>query len=326
MVPSLRGVVACPVCLRLFTVSDFESGRLTRGHSLPKSLGNPFHTLLCHRCNGKASRNEAHLKRYGNERWGLPTRPNERVPVEALGKRYRGTIQQAPSAQSGQLERTLEIKPELGSRRPWATMELAQSIEAELRARRNAGHPYSIHDVIAIRWHYDIRRVRLALLTAAYLDAFMRLGYAFVLNSNLDLIRAAILDPTPRDLAELACISCTADHRSIFFASAPPEFVCIAVAYYDLIVILPAAADRSAVVYDRLSAIKQGLRDWASPPFNELLKVPDRSYPHGRYSVNRDGQETCITQPDLACIRRLDPFADGSLACLRDAPAWARVA
>jgi hypothetical protein len=175
-----------------------------------------------------------------------------------------------------------------------------------------------------VRWDYDIRRVRIALVTAAYIDAFMRLGSAFVLNTNLDAVRAEILGGGSGALSAVACVPCQTQHRSVFFATAPVEFVCVGVAYYDLCVILPAASDRNAVIYDRLEAFRSGSasREW--PPFKQLEAAPARWYPHGRYSITIGNQQLCLTQPDLTAIRRVDPLADAELQCLSDAPDWSR--
>jgi hypothetical protein len=199
MVPSLSGFVACPICLDLFTKDDFEAKRLTRGHTLSRALGNDTYTLICWRCNNTASQNDQHLRRYANKNWGLPPKPNERVRVDAFEKRYLGTIASEWNESLNREERTLQIAPDPIARPGDSrVIELAHRIEAELRSRREAGLPHSIHDVLSVDWHVDMQRAQVAGLTAAYLDAFMHLGNAFILNRNLDEVREQIRNPGSR--------------------------------------------------------------------------------------------------------------------------------
>lgn len=324
MVPSVRNRVACPLCLNLFTLEDFEAGRLTRGHSMPKAMGHWRHTLVCRTCNNRTSRNEAHLKRYGIAKWNLPATDKERFPVEAFGGRYRGTLRPERNVETGRIERTLEMKPEPGNAQPGQTMQLAMKIESELRRRRNAGLSYSPRDVMSVRIHYDIARVRSALLGAAYLDAFMHLGYGLVLNSNLDAIRSEVLEPSSGAISDVACIGIFGDHQTVFIAGAPAELICVGVSYFDLCIVLPAAADRTLAIYERLQQQRGRAETFRTIPFSEFQVVSDRWYPHGRYSVSPLGQQRCVTQPDLRTIRRIDATADASLPVLSDAPHWAR--
>jgi hypothetical protein len=326
VVPGLTGVVACPICLRVFTKDDFKAGHLTRGHTLPRALGNDIHTLICWRCNNAASHNDQHLRRYANARWGLPTKPNERVRVDAFGKRYLGTIASEWNESLNREERTLQIAPDPNARPGHPrVMDLAHSIEAELRSRREAGLPHSIHDVLSVDWHVDMQRAQAAGLTAAYLDAFMHLGNAFILNRNLDEVREQIRNPVRPLVADIASIGCMTEHRTVFVATRPTELRCVGVSYHDLSVILPIAADRGASIYRALREMRDGLRDvdrW--PPCDEIVRVPRRSYPHGRYAIGLAPGEIPLSQPDLVTIRRLDPNADETIPCLRDAPDWAR--
>jgi hypothetical protein len=203
-------------------------------------------------------------------------------------------------------------------------MLLSMKLNGELMRRRNAGLPYSPQDVVTVRVPYQTPRVRAAMLGAAYLDAFLRLGYPFALNSNLDCIRNEILHPSDGAVSDIACINCFGPHQSVFAASAPQELMCIGVSYFNLSVILPVPEDRNLEIYERLRGLRDPFPHFTKLPFTDVRPVPLRTYPNGRYTINGATFEMYrLTQPDLRTIRRIAPGVGRHLPVLSDAPDWA---
>lgn len=175
------GSYACPLCLDLFTVRDLEAKRLTREHVPPASVGGREMVLTCRECNNRAgSTVDAHLERAeALRRFGSndPLRELD-MSLTIAGVTNRGTIH-------GGLGGVLIVgNPK--QNHPDDVATLSEGF-AELM---EAGHSMQIR----FRDTFHPRAAQLGYVRAAYLAAFARFGYSYVLRQSLDWIRAALVD------------------------------------------------------------------------------------------------------------------------------------
>lgn len=113
LAPNLAGLVACPLCLRLYSKSDYEAGRLTNGHVVPKALGAKRFTLLCAQCNGHCAKHDNHLVEYVRVMFGArPGAKVKAVEIEVDGQTVTGSLRRnAPGARDPY---TISIVPVAG--------------------------------------------------------------------------------------------------------------------------------------------------------------------------------------------------------------------
>jgi hypothetical protein len=183
---------------------------------------------------------------------------------------------------------------------------------------------------LTFKYPYDYHQVKVAFLTAAYLDAFRCLGYWYILNGNLDPIRKQILCPHDAGIADAAWIDWPNKRTwraELFIATSPPDFQCIGFSLMGKTVILPKAEHRAGEIYQRMRVARR-LTDHSavpSPPFGEKVIVPP-NIRAGQWTLRaKDGETVAIiVHPDLKTVRRLSAEADENLPWVQVAPDWAR--
>ncbi len=317
-IPHLAGQFACPLCFALFTEDAIYDDRVTLAHVLPKVIGEQTVTLLCKRCNAALSKNENHLKWYANAFWGLPVGKSETVGLEFDGIRIAASVQTRRNAESGRIERNLEVNPK--GNRAEDVFRAAMHFETTLREWRNQGIEGRL-PVDRVNWRYDILRVNAAMLSAAYLEAFRVLGYAYVLNSNLDPIRREMLNPVGLGKRATRVLPLTgAANGALYIVSEPVEARSLLFVYRDEVVVLPAAADRELEIYDPLWGYGTTLRK-SRLPFDEVFRID--GFKPGSLRLNSGGiPSTVYSYPDAATLRRVDESMSSANPWLVEGPTW----
>jgi len=99
----------------------------------------------------------------------------------------------------------------------------------------------------------------LGLLTGAYLMAFSRLGYAYILSETLDLIRKQLMNPTKKILSGESVAFGKNEWESysiiprMFLNESPLANQCFFVTWRNAIIFLPKVEDKKLNIYKQLS-------------------------------------------------------------------------
>ncbi|MBN1136472.1 MAG: hypothetical protein JXM73_07795 [Anaerolineae bacterium] len=213
--PDIEESYICPICFKLFTraaLSDQYADRLTLEDVPPKSLGGRARVLTCKICNNQAGTEiESHLHQ--------KLRADQffsGVPGVEIETRFR------PDS-SVDLTATTHFSPE-------GTIEInydpARSDPAQidrLHELEMAGTISSIQLVFRLGYHAN--RPQVALLRIGYLLAFAQLGYGFLINANLRVIRGQIDNPTSKILPSWGIIGAGIPDEALGVSviSQPPE-------------------------------------------------------------------------------------------------------
>lgn len=171
----------CPICLRSFEGLD----GLTEEHVPPKSIGGNVLCLTCRQCNSGAGHAvDAHVNR------------------EKLSRSFSSTDGRVRRAKI--VVECIQVNIELARNENGAHMQVlgaqndpraVEALQSALR-RIQSGSSFHVRDTVS----YSRRRADVAYLRSAYLGAFAKLGYTYILRAPLDRVRQQVQDPTCRAL------------------------------------------------------------------------------------------------------------------------------
>jgi HNH endonuclease len=185
MVPDVNDAFICPLCSNFFTREALlESQDITVEHVPPDSLGGNTYTLLCGECNHStgttlvsALKKELHAKDF-----------EDRVVGASLDVRYSPSpMIWLPASVSFAHDQSLVLRGDLNPKRssPQARKKLK-----ELQLSKQ------ISDVTFMHKRPGRLRVNIALLYVAYLQAFRKFGYGYVISPQAQQVREQIRNPT----------------------------------------------------------------------------------------------------------------------------------
>ena len=264
---------ACPLCQRLFPIEALDPAtadedRLTREHVPARSIGGREMVLTCKPCNSEAgSTLDAHAERAEAFRRFFTAEPLRPLAATTYigGIPNRGVIHSAGGTGFMSIGIPKQNHPD----------DLATLTDPN-RTPLPAGSQYTI----TFRETFDLRTARLGFLRFAYLAAFACFGYAYVFQTSLDAIRAAIAgaDDGALVLPVLSRTEGRAADRAIFIAAEPTWLRnAVVVVIGQTIVVLPpvgelgdplaeiaARFDRPDELQAKFSAI--GAFDWPTGP------------------------------------------------------------
>jgi len=178
----------CPICFNFFNkCSSNQEGQnyLTFEHLPPKKLGGKPDILTCRNCNGLHSLNDRELSRevkllsFLRNDVGSKLRD---IDIQAGDKRFRTTIEKEADSK---LKFTLKNQTEL--------LQLVELINNEKDFKFGGDKA-------------DPRSVQLAILKSAYLLAFKKFGYGYILHSSFNPIREQLLNPNTEVLPSLGVL------------------------------------------------------------------------------------------------------------------------
>ena len=178
--PNYPVQVGCPLCLRTFTEDaiDLEEPELTEEHIIPEELGGKIVTLTCKTCNNvHGAKIDAHLIQM----------MRSRDTMEGFGKRpFRGSIKV-----SGMTVPTdVDWKAFAGETTTFRLRKFKPGVHDAIRAEMRKGTVETIN--VHFSFDYIPARANIALLRAGYLAMFQRLGYSYILNPTLAVMREII--------------------------------------------------------------------------------------------------------------------------------------
>jgi hypothetical protein len=165
----------------LYTVDEIDTNGLTLEHVPPRSVGGRPLVLTCRPCNnGAGHRLDAHLERRERlRRFGGPGSLSESldVTVTIAGIVNRGSLRL-------DADRRVLLTGNPKQNNPADVAEFAQRLPELITPGREIR--------VEFRDIFDPESAQLSLVRAGYLAAFALFGYAYILRSELEPIRAAI--------------------------------------------------------------------------------------------------------------------------------------
>jgi hypothetical protein len=184
----IRGYYVCPLCMKTFNLqelSDKIGEVLTLEDVPPKSLGGSPILVTCKKCNSTCGHeidnwllNELELQ-YGDKNQRLE---NTDALLNSHGKKVHTKVR---------IDKDKTICFDIRSKTnpPNAVDEFVSSVERD-------GNNYSIQVKLHVKKEKrNVQAARIAVLKSAYLYAFRKLGYYYILNESLTPVREQILHP-----------------------------------------------------------------------------------------------------------------------------------
>jgi hypothetical protein len=233
----------CPLCLQIFD----DPNDLTREHAPPRRLGGSVVALSCKRCNHDAGRHidvqvraqEDYLDLLDGRMEGMR---DARLEVGGVSVR----------AEAGLSPDGLRFIPSMKRNNP-----------AQFEAHRAAWDALGSgggNVKFSVVFNYRRTVVAAGWLRSAYLVAFAALGYTYILNPRLDIVRRQIHNPKDEILKDIYSHIAGADPsaRLIIRVEDPPELASLSVEMGRHLVLLPAV-DPSVDTYASIE--KHGVPD-----------------------------------------------------------------
>ena len=197
--PDISDLYICPLCMSVFDRSCTSAESLTPltlEDIPPKSLGGKPLVLTCKTCNSKAGHDlDIHLLNVLKEEALQNMNPNSKgkVVIEKDNNKMNGTIKITKNK-----ETQLDLRPEISN--PSNTKYIVDKI---LNKRfRTKTEEFSV----IFKKRGNLRRAEIGLLRLAYLLAFAKFGYGFIMNLNLQKIREQIQNPDKDILKQVFCL------------------------------------------------------------------------------------------------------------------------
>lgn len=189
--PTMR-LIACPLCLRLFTIGDLENRILTPEHVPPKALGGTIETLTCNSCNHQqgASLEGPLANRLRYEEFGM-LKLNASAESTILLKGH--PINSYVSLQ-GENQFNFKFDPK-------KSHPEHEKIIGKLEKGERTGEIKIIP-----KKKFKDRSATLGVLRIAYLKAFLSLGYEYICTSNMEPIRNQLKSPSLEMLPDFGVI------------------------------------------------------------------------------------------------------------------------
>ena len=187
----------CPICLETFNLNelgDKANDLLTVEDVPPKSLGGNPLLITCRKCNSSCGHNlDVYLLneiRYHDERMDFSKSKNTMLSCNGTSIRAKVT----KDKHSG-----LKFDISRQNNNP-------QQVDEFIRKVQESGDSWKVNANISLSdYKRNLEAAEIAVLKSAYLLAFKKLGYRYILNTSLSPIRDQILNPD-KDILKRAYI------------------------------------------------------------------------------------------------------------------------
>lgn len=255
LVARKSGGYVCPICLRGFEGLD----DLTEEHVPPKSIGGKVLCLTCRECNcGAGHAVDAHVNTEKLSQSFLAT--------DGLVRRAKiivGGV--AANIDLRRDENGTHMQVLGGENDPKAVEGLQSAL-----GRIQSGGSLDLRDGVS----YSRRKADVGYLRSAYLAAFAKLGYTYILRPPLDRVRQQIQDPTCRALPTVRVYAADFGATGWAFLLFYEPIACLAAKIRDSVVCLPLP-DGDDLFYEELTTLRaSGTRlTWRA---SGSIRWPDR--------------------------------------------------
>ncbi|MEM7511342.1 MAG: hypothetical protein AAF388_10450 [Bacteroidota bacterium] len=274
MEPDFEEGYLCPICFDLFDKSHLKKNHdnpLTLEDVPPKSLGGKAILLTCKHCNSSCGHNlDVHLVNRLQENEAIQFLPNtkSKTTFEKNGNKVGGLIE---------VDKNGVIKLDL--REAWSNPKEKKNFMEQVfpplklkntlfHSRNNIGINSKFEsDTFTVKFpnKSEERKAEIALLKSAYLFAFAKFGYSFLINSGLYRIREQILNPDKQILPKVFWINFDfPDHTmGLNIITSPKELRCYLVIFkvltksnqYKFAIALPGPSDPGIKIYENIENI-----------------------------------------------------------------------
>lgn len=194
LAPELDGKFQCPTCMRAFNIHP-SSTDITAAHILPEAAGGKKWTLLCEKCNKNFGKSQdkwfgEYLNVLLNEKASFLDVKTKSKYIEVNGEKVSGRIFVSN-------DDTINIILPTNHNPPGKVDSLCLGPEVEIKFV-----PELVKHELEISLGY---------LTAAYLMWFDALGYNWIYQSGLDVVREQILNPNEKTWKDFVLIELNQD-------------------------------------------------------------------------------------------------------------------
>jgi hypothetical protein len=256
--PEGSSFYVCPLCIRpdiregtskafLFPRTAVTRGILTAEHVPPESFGGKELLLTCAPCNHTAGAHlDSHARKRENPVDAFQGRVDEPVAVRLTAD---GHSIAADFIKEGDTF-TLKVLPEAKSGKPGSEEGFREVLA------RPEGSDRDINISFYADRHSE-RRARVSWLRSAYLALFAVLGYRYVFQAALAVVRRQILDPETDHIPTFLCVLPTNppwSERRIVLVREPEWQQCWTVQFGRYIVFLPLEGDDG--LYERIATAR----------------------------------------------------------------------
>jgi hypothetical protein len=197
--PGMGDVIVCPICLRIIPREAISQKLLTDGHVWPKDMrkkskiANDQTVLLCKDCNNSPGGQ-------GDAQMQLFERIKENSEVGELYGIRTVDIVERPEDQPIQMRVRVNkddhdfitVSGKLDQNKKWLGSSPEDQIQFEKLVKKSTETQQQLRITIHPPHEYKSNLVRAGWVTDAYLMAFYTFGYRYILNKDLDFIRAYI--------------------------------------------------------------------------------------------------------------------------------------
>jgi hypothetical protein len=231
----------CPICLRVFECLD----ELTEEHVPPASVGGKVLCLTCRECNCGAGHSV-----------------DAQVHREKLSRCFLGAdggTKRAKMVVEG-IEVNIDLRwdekgPKIqvlgGENNP----KTVGALKAALAGVVKSGRSFNLRDAVS----YSRRDADIGYLKSAYLAAFAKLGYTYILRAALNRVRQQIQEPTCRVLETVRVYAGGLGSFGSGFVLINEPIRCLGVKIDDSLVCLPLG-DGDDVFYEKLAEMRSSGR------------------------------------------------------------------
>ena len=234
--PEWPGCYACPICLRLFGTPE----GLTLEHVPPASVGGVVICLTCAACNKEAG-------------YQLDSNLAKEDEVRAINQLKRGNVQLVLSdgtVINTALSDAQDKAIALAIRRENPPEVLGKEFWDRINSLFHDGAEFKIR----VSYKFSQRKANISRLRAAYLLAFAKYGYHYVLRNSMSNIRQQIRFPDRSVLPDRWICRIDDTDRSILLATRP--FGLTVVRYDNAAVFLPGVRDHDGQQYAEFLALQ----------------------------------------------------------------------
>lgn len=285
----------CPICFNLYDKSYLNkncANPLTLEDTPPKSLGGKPIILTCKKCNSICGyKLDVHLLNRLEEINAFQLLPNSR---------FRTTFEKNGNKINGSINVDENRKVYLNFRKDWSNPKEEKRFNRDvfppLIIKNPAFYPEMMFKSqpvintskfnIKLPTKSDENKVNIALLKSAYLYAFAKYGYSFIINSGLYKVREQILNPDKEILPKNFCFKYNFSDEALGlnFINEPKELRCYLIVLklktkskdYKFGIALPGPSKPGIEIYKNIENILCQNKDGFEKC--EMIHIPDLDY------------------------------------------------
>lgn len=194
LAPKLVERFQCPTCMRIFNIHP-SSTDITAAHILPEAAGGKNWTLLCRQCNSNFGKSQdrwfgEYLNVLLNEKASFLDAKTKSKYIEINGEKFSGKISVANDG-------TIDLILPTNHNPPGKVDSLCLGPKVEIK-------------FVAELVKHELE-ISLGYLTAAYLMWFDALGYNWIYQSGLDIVRKQIQNPNKKIWGDFVLVNSVQD-------------------------------------------------------------------------------------------------------------------